>query len=295
MPISFTCPACGQSSVVGDEFAGQTGPCRSCGKTVTVPLAKAAHIPSSSSGSGGTFTAIAIAVAVMGIGGVMCAGILVALLLPAVQAARTAARRMASQNNMKQIALAFHNYNDVNGQFPPAYQLDADGNKTMSWRVAILPYLEQQNVYQMYKSDQAWDSAANQAVGNVTIRTYQNPADAKLSPTETSYMVITGPGTLFDADKSTKFSEITDGTSNTILAVEVVGTGVKWFEPKDLDINTMIMKINAGGANSIGSPFPGGANVAMADGSVRFMSNSVLEETLKAMITKSGGEVIPLP
>lgn len=296
MAISFTCPACGQSSVVGDEFGGQTGPCRSCGKTVTIPLGKPGHVPSSASGSGaGTFATIAIVMGVLGIGGIMCAGILVALMLPAVQAARTAARRAQSANNMKQIALAFHNYADTYKTFPPAYQLDAEGKRTMSWRVAILPFLEQQQVQQMYKADQAWDSPVNQAVANIVIPTYRNPADEKGGPTETSYMVITGPGTLFEDDKGAKFSDITDGTSNTILAVEVVGTGVKWSEPKDLDINTMVMKINAGGANSIGSPFPGGANVAMADGSVRFMSDQILEETLKAMITKAGGEVIPMP
>ncbi len=296
MPISFTCPSCGQASVVGDEFAGKTGPCRACGETVTIPMSKPAFgPPPTSSGGGGAFATVAVIVAVLGIGGVLCAGILVALLLPAVQAARQAARRMQSQNNMKQIALAFHNYNDTYGTFPAAYQLDADGKRTMSWRVAILPFLEQQNLFQMYKADEPWDSAANQAVSNMTIPTYRNPADPNAGPTETSYMVITGPGTLFEEGKQTKFSDITDGTSNTILAVEVIGTGVKWAEPKDLDINTMIFKINGGGANSIGSPFRGGANVAMADGSVRFMSDTVLEATLRAMVTKAGGENVAIP
>jgi prepilin-type processing-associated H-X9-DG protein len=294
MPISFTCPSCGQVSVVGDEYGGQTGPCRSCGQTVTIPLGKPVYPQQSSSGGSGWGT-VAVILGVMGIGGVLCAGVLVALLIPAVQAARTAARRMQSQNNMKQIGLAFHNYASAYGSFPAAYQKDAEGNKTMSWRVAILPFLEQQQVYQMYKSDQPWDSAANQSVSNISIPTYRNPAAGDVNPTETSYMVITGPGTLFEEDKPVKFQDITDGTSNTILAVEVVGTGVKWAEPKDLDINTMVFKINSGGANSIGSPFPGGANVLMADGSVRFMSNSVLESTLKAMATRNGGEVVQQP
>jgi prepilin-type processing-associated H-X9-DG protein len=304
MPISFTCPSCGQASVVGDEFAGRTGPCRSCGQTVTIPMSngmsnpmsKPAYAPPpSSGGGGGAFATVAVIVAVLGIGGVMCAGVLVALLLPAVQAARTAARRMQSQNNMKQIALAFHNYESSYKCLPAAYHVDADGKRTMSWRVAILPFLEQQQVFQMYKADEPWDSAVNQSVSNITIPTYKNPADPKGGPTETSYMVITGPGTLFEEGKQISLSEITDGTSNTILAVEVIGTGVKWAEPKDLDINTMVFKINGGGANSIGSPYPGGANVAMADGSVRFMSDSVLEATLRAMATRNGGEVIQVP
>jgi prepilin-type processing-associated H-X9-DG protein len=295
MPITFTCPSCGQSSVVGDEYGGQTGPCRACGATVTIPLGKPAYPQHASSGGGTGWGTVAVILGVMGIGGVMCAGVLVALLLPAVQAARTAARRMQSTNNLKQIGLAFHNYADTYGSFPAAYQKDAEGNKTMSWRVAILPFLEQQQVHQMYKADQPWDSAVNQSVSNIAIPVYRNPAAGDANPTETSYMVITGPGTLFEDDKGVKFSDITDGSSNTILAVEVVGTGVKWAEPKDLDINTMVFKINAGGANSIGSPFPGGANVLMADGSVRFMSNSVLESTLRAMVTRNGGEVVPMP
>jgi prepilin-type processing-associated H-X9-DG protein len=297
VPIPFTCPSCGQSSVVGDEYAGQTGPCRACGKSVTIPFPGAmgkpafAPPPSSAKSSGGAWGVIAIILAVFGIGGVLCAGILAALLIPAVQSARTAAQRMQSSNNLKQIALAFHNYESTYKQFPAAYQLDAEGKRTMSWRVAILPFLEHANVYQMYKSDQPWDSDANQAATNIPILTYKNPADTKAGPMETSYMVVTGPGTLFEDDKGIRFSEVADGLSNTILAVEVVGTGVKWAEPKDLDINTMIFKINGGGANAIGSPFANGANVALADGSVKFLSNNMLESTLRAMITRNGGEV----
>lgn len=299
MPISFTCPSCGQSSVVGDEYAGQTGPCRGCGNTVTIPfsgaMAKPAYgPPSTSTKSGGAFGAIAVILGILGIGGVLCGGVLVALLLPAIQSARTAAQRMQSSNNLKQIALAFHNYESTYKQLPAAYLLDADGKRTMSWRVAILPFMESVRVYENYKTNEPWDSASNQAVTNVPIMTYKNPADTKAGPLETSYMVVTGPGTLFEDDKATRFSEVTDGLSNTILAVEVVGTGVKWSEPKDLDINTMIFKINGGGANAIGSPFKNGANVAMADGSVRFLSNSMLEATLRAMLTRNGGEAIPL-
>jgi prepilin-type processing-associated H-X9-DG protein len=230
---------------------------------------------------------------VLGVGGVVCAGVLVALILPAVQASRQAAQRVHSQNNLKQIAIAFHNYHDTFRTFPPAYQLDANGNKSRSWRVALLPFIDQQPLSKKYQSDQPWDSPANQAVANTVIPVYKNPADSKGAPTDTSYMVITGPGTIFEGDKRAGMAAIKDGTANTILAVEVVGSGVKWAEPKDLDINTMIMKINGGGANSIGSPSGNGANVVMADGSVRFLSNDVLEATLRAMITKDGRERIP--
>jgi prepilin-type processing-associated H-X9-DG protein len=294
MPISFTCPSCGQSSIAGDEFAGQTGPCRACGKPVTIPLGKPMYVapPATSSSGGGTWGVIAIVLGVLGIGGVLCAGILAALMIPAFQSAKAAAQRMQSSNNLKQIALAFHNYESTYKRLPPAVQVDAEGKPSRSWRVTLLPYLEQSNLYQQYQMDQPWDSPANQVISNTSILTYKNPADLTAGPLETSYMVITGPGTLFDNDRGTSFAEVTDGLSNTILAVEVVGTGVKWTEPKDLDIKTMIFKINAGGANAIGSPFRGGANVAMGDGSVKFLSDKMLEATLRAMVTRNGGETV---
>jgi prepilin-type processing-associated H-X9-DG protein len=248
--------------------------------------------PAPSSSGGGTWGVIAIVLGVLGIGGVLCAGILAALLIPAFQSAKAASQRMQSSNNLKQIALAFHNYESAYKRLPPAVQVDAEGKPSRSWRVTLLPFLEQSNLYQQYQMDQPWDSPANQVISNTSILTYKNPADLTAGPLETSYMVIIGPGTLFDNDRGTSFAEVTDGLSNTILAVEVVGTGVKWTEPKDLDIKTMIFKINAGGANAIGSPFRGGANVAMADGSVKFLSDKMLEATLRAMVTRNGGETV---
>jgi prepilin-type processing-associated H-X9-DG protein len=296
VPISYTCPFCGKASIVGDEYAGRSGPCFNCGNTVTIPLGKAminpGYAPPASSGGSG-WPVIVIVLGVFAVGAVLCAGVLAVLLIPAVQAAREAAQRTHSQNNLKQIAIAFHNYHDTYHRFPPAYQLDADGNKSRSWRVAILPFIEQKPLFDLYKSDQPWDSPENQIIVKTVLPVYRNPADTKGAPTDTSYMVITGPGTIFEGDKPGRITDIRDGTSNTILAIEVVGSGVKWAEPKDLDISTMVMKINGGGANSIGSPFRNGANVAMADGSVRFMSNDTLEATLRAMITRDGREAIP--
>ena len=83
-----------------------------------------------------------------------------------------------------------------------------------------------------------------------------------------------------------------DGPANTILAVEVVDSGVHWAEPKDLDIRTMIMKINGDRAKAISSPWPGGAYVAFADGSVQFLSSKTLEANLRAMITCNGNELV---
>ena len=105
-------------------------------------------------------------------------------------------------------------------------------------------------------------------------------------------MVITGPGTVFDGAKAAKFSDITDGTSNTVMVVEVVGTGVNWAEPVDLDAGNMQFPNVTGGSTGPGSHHPGGLNAALCDGSVRFLSEAIDRQTLDALITKSGAETI---
>src|SRR5271166_372859 len=91
---------------------------------------------------------------------------LIALLLPAVQAAREAARRAQCTNNLKQIALAMHNYASANNCFPPAATYTRDGKPLLSWRVLILPYLEQASLYNQFHLDEAWDSPNNKPLGD---------------------------------------------------------------------------------------------------------------------------------
>src|SRR5688572_14271771 len=120
MPISFACPYCGKQTSVAEQYAGQSGPCAACGKTITVPGGVAgpgyAYAPPKQGGAGAL-----VVVLVLGLVAAVCVvGILIALLLPAVQAAREAGRRMSSMNNLKQISIAMLNYHDVHGAFPPA-------------------------------------------------------------------------------------------------------------------------------------------------------------------------------
>ncbi len=115
-----------------------------------------------------------------GVGTAMVAPFGVALLLPAVQAARQAARRTVSMNNLKQIALAMLNYVEAKGAFPPAYIADkTTGKPLLSWRVAILPYLEREDLFKEFHLDEPWDSQHNKALIPRMPRVYRSPASQR--------------------------------------------------------------------------------------------------------------------
>ncbi len=236
---------------------------------------------------------VIVLVAVFG-GVVVVGGILVALLLPAVGAAREAARRMQCSNNLKQIALAMHNYHAVHDCFPPAYLADEDGNPMHSWRVLLLPYMEGQFIYEQYDFDQPWDSPHNRALAALMPDVYRCPSSSQIASEETCYMMIVGPGTISDGAGATKIEDITDGTSNTIMVVEVDPSVISsnWMEPRDLDATRISHEINDGVNPGIGSQHPHGANVALCDGSVRYLSESMDTEVVEVMITIAGGEVL---
>lgn len=290
MPIPFTCPHCGKASTVDDRFAGQSGPCGACGKPITVPFPGAGFgPPAKSSGGAGTGIVIGILAAVL-LGGGCVIAILVALLLPAVQAARTAARRSQSSNNLKQIGLALHNYHDTYKQLPPPYVADKDGKPLYSWRVLILPFMEQAHIYQMWDKEKAWDSPENLALSNSIIPTYHSPADTGPT-TGTNYFVVVGSDTLFPPDKTISFADVTDGTANTMFVIETSGIAGNWAAPIDPKLEDLSLQFgNAPG--QIQSLYPGGTNVLMADGAVRFISQSIPPDTLKWLLLRSDGNAI---
>ena len=220
------------------------------------------------------------------------AGILAALLLPAVQAARESARRMQCSNNLKQIGLALHNYHDVNKSFPPAYTVNSDGDRLHSWRTLLLPYLGQQTLYAQINLDEPWNSPNNLALSSTPIPVFQCASDPS---TQFNYMAITGQGTVFDGDTAIRLRDVVDGSSNTMAIVEVKGMSSNWMEPVDLDVSQMQMVIGGGAGTGIGSYHPGGAQGLMMDGSVRFMSSTVSPQDLNGMITPAGGEIVTLP
>ena len=209
--------------------------------------------------------------------------ILIALLLPAVQAAREAARRSQCVNNLKQIGLAMHNYASTNNTFPAAAITAPDGTPLLSWRVAILPYLEQESLYRQFKLDEPWDSPTNKPLIARMPNVYLCPSDGPNVDGSTRYQVIVGPGSLFEGAKGSAFQDITDGTSNTLLATEA-GTPVEWTKPEDVNIANIV--------GALQSKHPRGVNVLMADGSVKFLKVTTDPTVLNAIATRAGGEVV---
>ncbi len=217
-------------------------------------------------------------------------GILVALLLPAVQAAREAARRASCLNNMKQIGLAMLIYEKTNGSFPPAYTVDENGQPLHSWRVLLLPYMEQEALYDQIKLDEPWDSPHNRALADLIPGEYSCPSETGPPGQQTSYAVITGPGTVFNGAETVSTRDIIDGTSRTILVVEASGAGINWMEPRDIPIEQLDGEINDPSGQGIRSDHVGVVNVLHCDGSVHSLFEGLDAESIKAMSTIAGGE-----
>ena len=312
MPIQFTCPHCGKTTEVADQYAGSSGPCAGCGRTITIPggqmdlFQKPGHtdagpmpVPPAPPQRSTNVTLIVLIVV-----GVVCVcggGLLVALLVPAFSGARESARRMQCSNNLKQIVLALQNYHDVHKRFPAAFVADENGKPMHSWRVAILPYMEQAWLFDQYDFNEPWDSPNNMRVAKQMPDTFRCPSSAESSNTNlTNYVVVIGDATKFPADsvfagnRWTRMADIKDGTANTIAVVET-STPVPWTQPDaDLKFETMTFQIN-GGPNSDRQRESDGANVAMADGSIHFIQEAIDPETLRLLIQPSDLQDVQLP
>lgn len=184
-------------------------------------------------------------------------------------------------------------YEAANGKFPPAYVADADGNPLYSWRVLILPHLEQMNVYEQFNRGKAWDGPENAHLSELNLPTYSCPSAPKGHDGLTHYAMITGPEALFDGTKAPSRDEIRDGPSNTILIVEMRDADIHWSEPRDITMDDLLANgINADGHPGGGSFHPGGMNAVLCDGSVHFLSNEIDLEVLRSLVTPRGGEVL---
>ncbi len=225
------------------------------------------------------------------------APILTGMLMPAALSADEAARRQQSMNNLKQIGLAFHNdasRNRRRGQagsyaFTPAYSSDEAKRPLLSWRVHLLPYIEQKELYDRFHLDEPWDSPHNRTLIAEMPETYASPlAPVGLAAQgKTTYVVPRGPSTTLSGTERTPINSISDGTSNTILALEVpADRAVVWTQPADWEIGEEPSPaILAEGLRT-------GAPVLFVDGAVRYLLSTIDPAVFRALLTKDGGEKI---
>jgi hypothetical protein len=186
------------------------------------------------------------------------------------RAAREWLREWQCAENLKQIALALHHFNDAHGAFPPAAITDRQGQPLLSWRVAILPYLgpEGEALYREFRLNEPWDSPHNRPLLERMPAVYACPDEPRGRPQTTNYLVVVGPGRSFTGQrKGVKIGELTSGTSNTLLVAES-DRPVPWTAPQEIAAD------RSQGGPDMGSQHPGGYHVAMADGAVRYQRSS---------------------
>ena len=262
-------------------------------------------------------------------------GVLVGLLLPAVQQAREAARRTSCVNNMKQLGLAIHNYKDANKVLPAGWTKPADLTNFSSgnywgWGAFILPFTEDSALYDQIDFDRQWSNTGSSSIPATPLAGRCCPSDTMgllntkennsgksnyigsfgNKPINTANFTTTANRGVFTENSALRFRDITDGTSKTIMLGERVGDsslGGLWVGVRAMPgrVYTAVGRGPDSAGNVINtvngtnnwtlsqSNHPGGANVALVDGSVAFLNNSINVTAYQFMIEIADGQVIP--
>jgi prepilin-type processing-associated H-X9-DG protein len=219
--------------------------------------------------------------------GLSCLG----LFFPAVFKVHEAANRLKSANNLKRIGIGMLNYHDSYQSFPPQAITSPDGKPLLSWRVALLPHVDEEGLYRQFHLNEPWDSPHNKSLLERMPVVYRAPNQA-LGATETHYQVFVGRKTdrihpvFIEGGQRARMADIVDGSSMTLLVVEAA-TPVPWTKPDDLPYAPEQPVPQLGGITSYG------ANGLFADGSVRTIPKGIREQVLRDLITCNDGNVIP--
>jgi type II secretory pathway pseudopilin PulG len=209
--------------------------------------------------------------------------LLTALVIPGGRSARPAARRAQCMNNLKQIALALHNYEEAYKALPPAYTVDAQGRRLHSWRTLILPYLEQEALYKTIDLSKSWNDPANAKALETALAAFRCPEAAGPQNT-TTYQAIVGPNACFPSKGSRRWAEITDPHDSTLMVIEAGEENrVPWMAPFDADAS-LVMSLGP----TTQFHHKGGTNACFVSGRVLFLKASTSGQVRQALLSIAG-------
>ena len=176
--------------------------------------------------------------------------VLFLLLLPFFQHAHDTSPRYSTKNSLKLIGLALHNYHDIYGSFPPAYTVDEQGNRLHSWRTLLLPYLDEEELYDAIDLTKPWDDPANAETLKTFIPCYSNPVNNFYElgiEHHTTFLGVASEGGFFQGPQARRLNEIADGDSKTWAVIEVEANhSVPWFSPYDAEAPYLLHAIRKG-------------------------------------------------
>lgn len=299
MPYLFTCPHCSTRTEVEDEYSGQSGQCVVCGRAITLPdFAPATDVPPPATAARGPRrrrskrSAVWIAAAVMVL--LLVGASLLAVVRiggPAATRLRQGRTRIASIKNLETIAAALHAYAADHGVYPAPAMVNQAGVPVLSWRVALLPYLGEDALYDKFDLNAAWDSGRNQMIAHQDMPAVYRHPESQSGTTDTVYHLVTGTGTLFPNSGPLGPAQVTDSAGKTILLTEAQPPSL-WTQPIDLDFAESGGTINSSGSD-FGGATEGGVCVATVDLRGHFLPETTAPLTLRALVSPQGGEPLP--
>ena len=233
--------------------------------------------------------------------------VLLGLLLPAFEEASESFRITACRGHIGDLAKAIGNKIKKDGALPQAVVRDKEGQPLHSWRVSVLPFMEQQPLFDKYDWTQPWDGPINQrlVMTGDFFACYRYP-NSGFTLGQTNFFAILGSQTAWPTDRGLSASELTDGAGNTILLLEVYGLGVPWRKPRDLSFDEALELLMGSAPDRLAHhryDKPGyfyhtppktsrGVHAAFADGTVRFLPVPLPEEMVQAMLTANAGDEV---
>jgi len=291
-----------------DRYAGQTGPCAVCAKTITIPGVLGAavdqghsRVATERSPEDNSGVALGTLIGILG-GSVACFSVIfLAMVLifrvaiPAANQMRTDSLNRASLDKIERIVAALNTYHDLHGSYPPAYFTDDKGVPTHSWRVMILPQLDRNDLYKQYNFNEPWNSPVNINVTMQMPDVYRREIDNTPNSAVTNFAAVVGKRTVFPADKSTTRSQALDDPRTIMMVVEVHGIGFDWTDPtQNYDVDspqgTMVVDNNLGSSTANKSMLTG--NLGVMSGDTYHADEMTSVTLLQSMATRSGSEEV---